>query len=120
MFPDYQYACQQIDMFLGDFKSVEVNFGFGRLNNIDRYHKDELAALLAVYGIQCFEWALKPKLKSFTVRGENNIVWVQIKYGDEMDVFDENDQICTIKISQSETLSNTVTIIGKKGQVTVN
>ncbi|XP_031619041.1 trans-1,2-dihydrobenzene-1,2-diol dehydrogenase-like [Contarinia nasturtii] len=122
MFPSYQYVRKQIQNgMLGDIVTVEAEFGFGGLNNIDRLAKKGLGGGtvldLGVYVIQFCQWAFQQVPKSVTATGTLNDDGVDVEVMGEINYGD--NKIGKIKTSGLQTLSNTATIVGTKGKITI-
>lgn len=121
-YPSYQYVQKQIkNGNLGEIKSVDIEFGFGGLENIDRLSKKNLGGGtvldLGIYVIQCCQWVFQQAPKSITATGKLNKEGVDLEMSAELNYGD--NKVGNVSTSSIKTLNNTAKIVGTKGEITI-
>lgn len=121
-FPCYQYVRELINKGdLGDIKEVNVSFGF-ELDDVERLNKKSLGGGtildLGIYTIQLSQWIFNEKPISITGKGKLNSEGVDIEMKGLLTY--SNGKKSIMMTSAIEGLDNTATVIGTRGQITVN
>jgi len=122
-FPSYQHARKQIrNGQLGEILAVKAEFGLKDLVKVDRLSKKAMGGGtildMGVYTIQACQWVLEEEPKSIKAKGTLNEEGVDIEMSAELD-YGDNKRV-QINISALNQYSNSVVIVGTKGQITIN
>jgi len=122
-FPSYQHVRKQIRSgAVGEILSVKAEFGIKDLVKVGRLSKKAMGGGtildMGVYTIQACQWVLEQEPIAIKAKGSLNEEGVDVEMSADLDYGDNKKvQINTSALNQ---LSNSVKIVGTKGEITIH